>query len=160
MCEYSWWYLYVQVLNEDAQKKSAINKLVESLLPWVNPEMWQEYQKQKDKGRENIAFDDQMRSMLQGTFSTDPDVASVLNIDQFEVSDAARQRVNQQRDGSVGQMFDQQRQGGSMKDQLFPGQGPTFRGRPGDMPPAYKDFYKNAPNPEDFPPEKPPEDNS
>jgi len=163
MCEYTWWYLYIQILNEEVKKKNEISKLIETLLPWINPELWSEYQKQKDKGQENIAFESQVRSMLQGTFSTDPN-ASVVDLDEFEVSDTARQRVVDQQPqqsgqgSTVGQMFDQFK--GSIKDQLFPGQGPTFRGGPEDLSSEYKDFYENMPNLEDFPPEEPPEDDS
>jgi hypothetical protein len=160
MCEYTWWYLYVQLLNEEVNKKNEINRLIETLLPWINPELWSEYQKQQDKGQENVAFDSQVQSMFQGTFDTDPN-APVINLDEFEVSDAAKQRVvdqQPQQSGSgstVSQMFDQYK--ASIQDQLFPDQGPSFRGNPEDLPPEYKDFYKNTPTPEDFPPEKPPE---
>lgn len=165
MCEYTWWYLYIQILNEEVKKKNEINKFIETLLPWINPELWAEYQKQKDKGQENIAYEAQVQSMLQGTFSTDPN--EPINLDGFEVSDKARQRVSdqqspgQQRSGQGGiasQMFDQFK--GSIRDHLFPGQGPTSQGSPEDLPPEYKDFYKNVPNPEDFPPGKPPKDDS
>ena len=163
MCEYTWWYLYIQILNEEVKKKNDINKFIETLLPWINPELWSEYQKQKGNGQENVAFEGQVQSMFQGTFNTDPN-APVINLDEFEVSDAARQRVvdqQPQQSGSgstVSQMFDQYK--ASIQDQLFPGQGPSFRGSPEDLPPEYKDFYKNIPTPEDFPPEKPPEDDS
>jgi len=160
MCEYTWWYLYVQILNEEVNRKNEISRLVETLLPWINPELWNEYQKQQDKGQENIAFESQVQSMLQGTFSTDPN-SPVINLDEFDVSDTARQRVvdqQPQQSGSgstVSQMFDQYKE--SIQEQLFPDQGPPFRGGPEDLPPEYKDFYKNIPTPEDFPPEKPPE---
>lgn len=158
MCEYTWWYLYIQILNEEVRKKNDINKLIETLLPWINPELWDAYQKQKDKGRENVAFDDQVRDMLQGTFDTDPN-SPTINLDEFDVSDAAKQRLADQQpeqsgQGSIAsQMFDQYK--GSIREQLFPDQG-----GPEDAPPEYRDFYKNMPNLKDFPPEKPPEDDS
>lgn len=167
MCEYTWWYLYIQILNEEVKKKNEINKFIETLLPWINPELWSAYQKQKDKGQENIAFDEQIKAMMDGTFSSDPNAATV-NLDEFDISDIARQRMADQQPqspeqqknqgGLASQMFDQMK--GSIRDQLFPDQGPTFQGKPEDIPPEYEDFYKDIPNLEDFPPEKPPEDES
>lgn len=162
MCEYSWWYLYIQILNDDVTRRNELYKLVESLLPWINPELWSEYQKQKDKGQENIAYEAQVRAMLQGTFNTDPN-APPINLDEFDVSDAAKQRSTDpqqqgpQPGGIAKQLFDQHK--GSIRD-LFPGQDPTFRGGLEDLPPEYRDFYNNIPGLENFPPEEPPEDES
>lgn len=167
MCEYAWWYLFVQILNVEADRKNEINKLIETLLPWINPELWSEYQKQKGKGQENIAFEEQVKAMMDGTFSSDPN-APAINLDEFHLSDVAKQRVaeqqssggQQQRDqGSfASNLFDQYK--GSIRDHLFPDQGPTFQGTSEDIPPEYKDFYDNLPDVKEFPPEKPPEDDS
>jgi len=146
MHEFVWWYLYIQILNVENERRKETHQLIESLLPWFNLELWQEVKKQQETGRENIDFEAQLRTMLDGTWDTDPNARQVPQVDDLTSSATSE-------GSSAAQMFDQQ--GRSIRDTLFPGQGPTFRGGPGAIPPEYKDFYKDLPGVDKFPPEVP-----
>jgi len=141
MHEFAWWYLYIQILNAENERRREINDIVESILPWLNLELWREVQKEKEHGRENIDFEDQFRAMLDGTWDADPNAVQTPRVDDLT--------------SSAAELFDQQGRSKSIKDTLFPGQGPTFQGNPEDIPPEYRDFYKDLPDVEDFPPEEP-----
>ncbi len=152
MHEYTWWYLYIQILNHENERRREVHKLIESLLPWLNLELWQEIQKDKDKGRTNVDYEKQLRAMLDGSWSSDPNDIQMPQMDDLQ-SSRTGQRAPQQ--GTVQQVFEQAAgRSGSIKDTLFPNAPPTFSGAPGDIPPEYRDFYKNLPNVEDFPPEE------
>jgi hypothetical protein len=81
MSEFAWWYLYIQIINEENIKRKEMYDVIELLLPWLNLELWQEVQKNKESGRENADFESQLRSMLYGTWNTDP------NAPQFAVDE-------------------------------------------------------------------------
>jgi len=145
MHEFAWWYLYIQILNAENEKRKEIHQLIESLLPWLNLELWQEVQKHKEEGRENADFEGQLRAMLDGTWDTDPSATQMPRVDDLTSSATPGK-------SSVDQMFNQRPR--SIRDTLFPGQGPTFQGNADDIPPEYRDFYKDLPGIEEFPPEK------
>jgi hypothetical protein len=85
MHEGAWWNLYVSITNQENEKKEAMNKMIESLLPWMNIELWQELEKKKKQGdfeRENVAFEEQLRAMLGEGFSLD-----TLEVSDFDGND-------------------------------------------------------------------------
>ena len=152
MHEYTWWYLYIQILNYENERRREVYKLIESLLPWLNLELWQEIQKDKDKGRTNVDYEKQLRAMLDGSWSADPNDIQMPQMDDLQSS---RTGKGVPQEGTAQQMFEQAAgQPGSIRDTLFPGQPPTFRGASEEVPPEYRDFYKNLPSVEDFLPEE------
>jgi len=131
MSEFGWWYLYIQILQAEGEKRKEISDLIEALLPWINPELWAEVQKRDGKVRENVAFENQIRSMFDGTWDPDPSAEQVPFIDELAVSEPGSEA------DLVQQMFNQYGQEqppGTIRSQLFPGVPPTFRG-PGDQVP-------------------------
>jgi len=145
--EFAWWYLYIQILNAENEKRKEIHELIESLLPWLNLELWQEIQKKREDVRENVDFDDQLRAMLDGTWDTDPNAAQVPRVDELASSATSGSATP----SSAAQMFNQRPR--TIRDTLFPGQGPSFQGDVSDIPPEYRDFYKDLPGLEEFPPD-------
>ncbi|MFH0896885.1 MAG: hypothetical protein V1850_02405, partial [Candidatus Bathyarchaeota archaeon] len=88
LTEYVWWYLYIQVLNSENEKKKELHKYIEALLPWINPELWVEYEKNKE-GRKNVDFEQQMKSMLNGTWDPEADASIVPEYDEIRTSEEA-----------------------------------------------------------------------
>lgn len=127
MHELTWWYLYVQVLGAEAHKKKEVHELIEKLLPWINPELYAELKKQQGQVRENVDFERQLRAMFDGTWNTNPDAEQTPFIDELSVG-----IPGEPKQGSLAkQMFDQygdQQTPGTIREQLFPGVPPSFRG--------------------------------
>jgi hypothetical protein len=125
--ELTWWYLYLQVLDAEARKRKELSELIEALLPWINPELWAESRK-KGQDRVNVEFENQLRAMLDGTWNTDPDATQTPFIDELSVGSASASTEQQP---SIAQRLFEQFGGqapSSIRDQIFPGVPPSFRG--------------------------------
>ena len=70
---------------QDGQIKKEENAftvaLRDSLLPWLNPKMWQEWQEKKNKTRENEAYEEQRKQMVLGNFPNQVDVEEAQDWD-------------------------------------------------------------------------------
>lgn len=148
MHELSWWYLYIQILNTEAAKRQEVHDIIEALLPWINPELWAEAEKKKGSVRENVDFEQQLQSMLDSTWDTNPDADQQPFIDDVQVGgsehvDLAKQLFDQQ--GDSPQQAPQA--AGSIKDSLFPGTPPSFKGAvEGDLQEVADQFATQVPD--------------
>ena len=76
--EYAWWYLYIQVINERNELKKEQFDLIESLLPWINPELYSKV-KEKEKTKENVFYSKQMQDVMSGNFDPEDDSIPDIN---------------------------------------------------------------------------------
>jgi hypothetical protein len=66
------WIVTNSYIDKDDDIK-FVTDVRESLLPWLNPEMYGEYEKRKNK-RTNVTYAEQHRAMVEGTFAGDEDL--------------------------------------------------------------------------------------
>jgi hypothetical protein len=64
--------LWISVQDSQIQRESNafMIALRDSILPWLNPKMWQEIQEKKEKTRTNIDYEEQRKQMVLGNFPT------------------------------------------------------------------------------------------
>jgi hypothetical protein len=62
--------LWISIQDNQIKKEenAFLIALRDSLLPWLNPKMWQEIQEKKEKTRSNIAYEEQRKQMVLGNF--------------------------------------------------------------------------------------------
>ena len=104
MHEELWWYLYISILNEEGKRKKEIFDIINSLLPWLNYDLWKANQEKEVEGQENNAFAKQYEDAQKGIFDTPIDE---LLIDEPVDPDTFKQ------------IFVQNQTTGSIKDRLF-----------------------------------------
>jgi len=104
MHEELWWYLYISILNEEGKRKKEIFDIINSLLPWLNYDLWKANQEKETEGQENNAFAKQYEDAQKGIFDTPIDE---LLIDELVDPDTFKQ------------IFVQNQTTGSIKDRLF-----------------------------------------
>ena len=104
MHEELWWYLYISILNEEGKRKKEIFDIINSLLPWLNYDLWKANQEKETEGQENNAFAKQYENAQKGIFDTPIDE---LLIDEPVDPDTFKQ------------ICVQNQTTGSIKDRLF-----------------------------------------
>jgi len=62
--EQSLWIFYCSK-NDEKEKIELMIKLRDSLLPWINPELWDKVQKQKENARFNSAYEKIHKQILE-----------------------------------------------------------------------------------------------
>jgi hypothetical protein len=78
--------LWVSVQDGQIQKEQNTFTIAlrDSLLPWLNPKMWQEMQDRKEKTRTNEAYDVQRKQMVLGSFPQHVEVDDASSWDMVE----------------------------------------------------------------------------
>jgi len=116
MHELLWYRLYLNTLTDEAKKQKKIDDTIEFLLPWFNIELWHKIQKDKEKGNDNVTYDQQLAAIMRGE---EPPDGTNIELDELEASDVEGHSHN-----IAEELFRQARSSGpappgSIKDTLF-----------------------------------------
>lgn len=61
------WILYNDMLDKEENIK-LIESVRDSLIPWINPQLWKDVEKQKKSKHENVIYEKQKKAMVESNF--------------------------------------------------------------------------------------------
>ena len=71
------WILYNSMLDKEDNIK-LIEAVRESIVPWINPQLWRDIEKQKKNEHQNVAYEKQKKAMVESNMNLPNDLDIIM----------------------------------------------------------------------------------